>query len=283
MAQIKNPVEWIAAEVGEASQHVRAASRAVEGSDTAPAIRKIAVADLTEVLRRGLNDFGAARTDVIFLCLIYPLVGLLIARYAFHAQLLPLIVPFAVGFAFLGPAAAVGLYEMSREREQGTQISWYHAFSALRAPNFGAIFVLTLALLVIFLLWIGAAQLIYDFTVGPEQPASISAFIADVLGTAAGWAMIVIGIGVGFVFAVLVLAISVISFPLLLDRDVGLGVAVRTSVRSVRKNPAPMAAWGLIVAGGLVLGSIPLFLGLIVVIPVLGHATWHLYRKVVED
>jgi uncharacterized membrane protein len=87
--------------------------------------------------------------------------------------------------------------------------------------------------------------------------------------------------GVGFVFALVVLTLSVVSFPILLDRDVGVGTAIWTSVRVVAANPRPMAAWGLIVAGGLVIGSIPLFLGLIVIMPVLGHATWHLYRKVV--
>jgi uncharacterized membrane protein len=93
--------------------------------------------------------------------------------------------------------------------------------------------------------------------------------------------MIVIGIGVGFLFAVLVLAISVVSFPLLLDRNAGIGTAVTTSMRAVAANPGIMGLWGLIVAAGLVLGSLPFFVGLVVVLPVLGHATWHLYRKVV--
>jgi uncharacterized membrane protein len=93
--------------------------------------------------------------------------------------------------------------------------------------------------------------------------------------------MIAAGMGVGFIFAVLVLMISVVSFPLLLDRDVGLYRAVITSVRAVAKNPAVMAAWGLVVACGLALGSLPAFIGLIFVVPILGHATWHLYRKVV--
>ena len=96
-----------------------------------------------------------------------------------------------------------------------------------------------------------------------------------------GWTMVVVGIGVGFLFAVLVLAISVVSFPLLLDRDVGLSTAIGTSFRAVRENPRTMALWGMIVAAALVLGSIPVFLGLIVVMPILGHATWHLYRAVV--
>jgi uncharacterized membrane protein len=171
---------------------------------------------------------------------------------------------------------------MSRRREQGVDISWADAFGVVRAPAFGAILVLGLALLAIFLLWLAAAYAIYLVTLGPESPASIGAFAGDVLTTGAGWTMIVVGVGVGLLFALLVLAISVVSFPLLLDRDVGLPVAVATSVHAVLANPGPMAAWGLIVASGLVVGSIPVLLGLIIVMPVLGHATWHLYRKVVR-
>jgi uncharacterized membrane protein len=118
-------------------------------------------------------------------------------------------------------------------------------------------------------------------TLGPEPPASVAAFFSDVFTTGAGWTMIAVGVGVGFLFAVLVLAISVVSFPLLLDRDVGLPTAVITSVRAVAANPETMAIWGLIVAAGLVIGSIPFFLGLAIVLPVLGHATWHLYRRIV--
>jgi uncharacterized membrane protein len=131
------------------------------------------------------------------------------------------------------------------------------------------------------LMWLGAAMAIYTLTLGPEPPASLVSFARTVFTTEAGWALMILGVGVGFLFAVLVLAISVVSFPLLLDREVGLKAAVATSVRAVMANPGPMALWGLIVAGGLVAGSIPLFLGLIIVMPVLGHATWHLYRRVV--
>jgi uncharacterized membrane protein len=118
-------------------------------------------------------------------------------------------------------------------------------------------------------------------TLGPEPPISAQAFLRDVLTTGSGWTMIIIGMGVGFIFALAVLAISVVAFPLMLDREVGLGNAVATSLRVFAENPLPIAAWGVIVAGGLVLGSIPAFLGLIFVLPVLGHATWHLYRKTV--
>jgi uncharacterized membrane protein len=233
------------------------------------------------VLARGVEDFGAYRTDVIFICIIYPLAGLILARLAAGYDMLPLVFPLASGFALIGPVAAVGLYEMSRRREQGADITWADAFGVVKAPAFGAILVLGLVLLAIFLLWLAAAWVIYQVTLGPEPPASVGSFMRDVFTTGAGWTLIIVGNAVGFLFAVLVLTISVVSFPLLLDRDVGLYTAVATSILAVVTNPVPMAAWGLIVAGGLVLGSLPALLGLIFIMPVLGHATWHLYRRVV--
>jgi uncharacterized membrane protein len=282
---IRNPIEWGWAHLHDAALAVGSASKAVGrvpvGSTAVPpAVRRITTDDVTDALRRGIDDFGAHRTDVIFLALIYPLAGLVLARLAFGADMLPLLFPLASGFALIGPVAAVGLYEMSRRREQGVAISWGDAFGVVRSPSFAAIVILGFVLLAIFAFWMLAADLIYAATLGPQPPASIGQFAHDVFLTPAGWSMIVIGMGVGFLFAVLVLAISVVSFPLLLDRDVGLGAAIATSVRAVTANPGPMALWGLIVAGGLVLGSIPLLVGLIVVMPVLGHATWHLYRKV---
>ena len=284
---IRNPIEWACDQIWLAALSVGSLGRSLEGSQQSreaslPAVCRIKVADLRDVLIKGLSDFGAYRTDVIFLCLIYPLVGIALAWLTFGNEMLPLLFPLASGFALVGPVAAVGLYEMSRRREQGISITWADAFGAIRSPGFGAILVLGLVLLAIFLLWLLAANVIYQLTLGPEPPVSIATFARDVFTTSAGRTMIVVGVGVGFFFALLVLAISVVSFPLLLDQDVGLHAAVRTSISAVAANPGPMAVWGLIVAGALVIGSIPAFLGLIFVMPVLGHATWHLYRKVVE-
>ena len=278
---IRNPVEWTVDQLRLAGHAVERAGQPRGLDLPAPAVRRIGYADIREALERGLDDFAAFRTDVAFLCIVYAFAGLVLARLAFGYDLLPLVFPLASGFALIGPIAAVGLYEMSRRREETGEASWADAFDVFRSPSLGAIVGLGLVLLALFLVWLGAAMAIYDLTLGPEPPASISAFAHDVLTTARGWAMIVIGCGVGFLFALIVLSISVVSFPLLLDREVGLTTAVMTSLRAVAANPRPMALWGLIVAGGLVLGSIPAFLGLIVVMPTLGHATWHLYRRVV--
>jgi uncharacterized membrane protein len=245
------------------------------------AIHRIGIADLRDALARGLADFEANRTDVIFLCVIYPVIGLVLGRVASGYGFLQLLFPLASGFALVGPFAAVGLNEISRRREQGGEVRWVDAFGALRAPSIGSIMLLGLMLIALFLLWLVVAQMIYVVTLGPQAPTSVANFLSDVFTTEAGWTMILLGFGVGFLFALLVLAVSVVSFPLLLDRNVGIGTAVATSMRAVATNPRVMLVWGLIVACGLVVGSVPFFVGLVVVLPILGHATWHLYRRLV--
>ena len=283
---IKNPIEWGGAQLVNTAHAIGSLGRSLHHvqetiHSPAPAVRRIGSRDLVDALRKGFDDFGAYRSDVIFLCITYAVVGLVLARLAFGMDLLPLIFPLASGFALIGPIAGIGLYEMSRRREQGMHASWANAFDVLRAPAAGAVLVLAIVLVATFLVWQAVAWEIYRLTMGPAEPASVGAFLHDLFFTGGGREMIVVGVGVGFLFAVFALSISLVSFPLLLDRDVGLDTAIATSVRAVRMNPGPAALWGLIVVAGLVLGSIPLFIGLVVAVPVLGHATWHLYRKLV--
>ncbi len=248
-----------------------------------PVIRHIGPADLGDALRKGANDFVAMRSDILFLGLIYPIVGVFIAVWASDENVLPLLYPLMSGFALIGPVAAIGLYEMSRRRERGLDTSWRHAFEVLHSPSMPAIMALGLLLAVIFVLWLTTAQALYQSLMGPKAPDAFVPFIGEVLTTSQGWKLIILGNAIGFIFAALVLSISVVSFPLLLDRDVGAAVAVRTSVQAVRENPITMALWGLIVAGALAVGFATLLIGLAVIMPVLGHATWHLYRKVVAE
>ncbi|HEX2843495.1 DUF2189 domain-containing protein [Hyphomicrobium sp.] len=247
-----------------------------------PAVRQIRLTDIKDVIVEGIADFNAAPTHAIFLCLIYPIVGLVLFRVTFGYHLLPLVYPLLGGFALIGPAIAVGLYEISRRRELGLDVSAWHVLEVYRSPHIGAIIRLSIVLLAIFVAWMMTARALYMQSFGSNPPTSVSQFVNDILTTPAGHQVIFAGNLIGFFFAALVLVISVVSFPMLVDRDVSVSTAVRTSVRAAFANPIPIAAWGLLVAVSLILGALPLFFGLAVVFPVLGHATWHLYRKLVS-
>ncbi len=280
---IGNPISWAAQSLGATSDHVSESVSRIGSSDVRhlPMVQTLTIQDLKACLRAGYNDFLETRADAIFIVLIYPIAGLLMFGFAMNLNLVPLLAPLVAGFALIGPVAAVGLYEISRKREEGGEVHWLDAFGVFRSPSFGAILALGFYLVMLLLVWLMVAQSIYVQTLGPEPPTSFGAFVSEVLTTGAGWTMIIFGTAVGFVFALCALAVSVVSFPLLLDRKVGLPVAVVTSVRVLRHNPGVVLCWGFIVAALLVLGAIPMLLGLIVVMPVLGHATWHLYRRAV--
>jgi len=280
---IRNPVEWVLAQF-QATEMLGSTAPETYFSTTEsgpPKVRRITLGDTVLALRRGWEDFAAARTDLIMLWLIYPVMAAYLVAASFNGQLIPLLFPVASGFALVGPLFAIGFYEMSRQRELTGQMHWRDAFGVLRSPAIGAIAGMGLTLVALFIAWLAVAELIYSATLGPQPPAGWMSFFTAVFTTTKGWEMIVLGISTGAVFAVLVLVIASISFPLLLDRPATLGVAIRTSVAAVRRNPFPLALWGAIVAAGLVLGTIPVFVGLIVVLPVLGHGTWHLYRAMV--
>ena len=252
------------------------------GSPAQPAIHTIGPGDIRDAIVKGIADFEAMPTHVVFLCLIYPIAMLVVARIYAGYDVLPLVFPLLTGYTLIGPLVAIGMYELSRRRERGLDTSRSHAFDVIRFASIGSIVALSALLMLIYIVWLGIAWTIYQLNFGGAAPESILAFALQIVATPAGWATIFVGCGVGFIFATVTFTLSVVSFPMLVDRNVGFVTAVQTSVRAVAANPITMGIWAFIVASGLLIGALPFFVGLAVVLPVLGHATWHLYRKVVE-
>ncbi len=246
-----------------------------------PIVHTIGPGDLRDALVKGISDFEAMPTHLVFLCLIYPILMIVLARLYAGYDVLPLVFPLIAGYTVIGPLVATGMYELSRRREQDLDISRAHAFEIIRLPSIGAIAKLSALLMAIYFIWLAIAWTIYEQTFGGAVPESIIGFVVQVFTTPAGWALIFVGCGAGFIIATVAFTLSVVSFPMLVDRDVSVATAVQTSIRAVLASPITMGMWAFIVASSLLIGSLPFFVGLAVVLPVLGHATWHLYRKVV--
>lgn len=253
-----------------------------EGEVPRPTIRKIGMLEVVDALHLGWIDFREKPSHYVFLCLLYPVAGMVLMAWSAGANLLPLMFPLASGFALLGPVAAIGLYEISRRRELGLEPSWRDALEVRKSPALFSIVAVAAALFALFVAWLVIAQAIYEAYFGVDYNLTTAEFFTNVLSTSDGWAMMFWGNLIGLGFAVVALAASVVTFPLLLERDVGAVSAIWTSIRATIVNPVPVLFWGVIVAVLLVIGSIPLFAGLAIILPWLGHATWHLYRKLVE-
>ncbi len=246
-----------------------------------PTVREISTADLFDALIKGLADFNAMPTHLPFLALIYPVVTFFTIEYFGNYNALPFIFPLVAGYTLVGPLVAIGMYELSRRRETQEKVSRWHLFDVIHSPQIISIIGLTTILMFIYFVWMSAAWAIYSEFTGGAAPESIAAFAEFLVTTKHGLQLIYVGCSVGMIFSIIVLAVSLTSFPMLLDRKVSLITAIHTSVDVVYTNPVTIAIWGIIVLVGLALGSLPAFVGLAVVLPVLGHATWHLYRKVV--
>ena len=279
---IGNPLSWTAQRLNDTGHHLAASGRELgsEQADT-PEIRSMELSDIRASLAAGWEDFKACRSDVMALVLVYPVVGLVLMAIGLRMALLPMLFPLVAGFAILGPVAAVGLYEMSRQREMGEAPRWGHAFAVMGSPGFGALLVMGIYLAALFILWLLTAAEIHAMTMGAALPETVPGFLSQLFGTTGGWWMILLGCGVGAGFALIALATSVVSFPLVIDRHVGAPMAVATSIRVLKANPVVVLCWGATVGVLLMLAAIPLLLGFIVVLPVLGHATWHFYRRAV--
>jgi uncharacterized membrane protein len=245
-------------------------------------VRQISGADLRFSLKAGLDDFLAMRGDLLFAGLLYVLVGLLAAVVARSGNLLPFLFPIVAGVGLLGPLAAVGFYELARRREDGLESSWKNFLDVQKRPSADDIGIVAGMLLAIFALWLLTAGVLWWILFGAAAPASIPEFLSLVFATPRGWMLILLGSGAGAVFGWLVMATSVVAMPMLVDRDVSAGEAVSASWRAVQANRDEMLRWGMIVTALLVLGTIPLFIGLAFVLPWLGYSTWHLYTRLVD-
>ena len=243
-------------------------------------VRTITARDIRESLAQGWADFLDKRGDLIFIGLLYPLIGVVTAIVALGGPLLPLFFPLAAGVTLLGPVAATGFYELARRREDGLECHWSNFLEVRKRPAWDQIIGVSMLLIAIFVAWIVAAGALYASLIG-VVPTSVGEFLRLIFTTTEGWTLIVVGNLLGFAFAVTVFALSVVSLPMLVDREVSARVAIDTSIRAVFANKWMMVRWGLIVASMLVIGSIPLFIGLAVALPVLGYSTWHLYRHLV--
>ncbi len=248
---------------------------------TAPVL-SIGSDDLRWALVQGWDDFKAKRGDIIMLPIIYAVAGVAAAWFAFNAQLFPLIFPLAAGFALVGPVAASGFYEIARRRESGLESGWWHFLDPMKGRSRLPIATLTIMLAAIFLLWMMVAQGIYDATLGQRGPTTPDDFIRDLFGTGEGLTLIIIGNAAGALFATVTLAVAAISFPMVVDKSTDPTTAVLTSIAVFRRNPGTMIMWGIRVAAILFAAALPLFVGLMVALPVLGYATWHLYTRAVQ-
>lgn len=259
----------------------RAAAGVVAGDFAAPEIRTISSADVIDALRHGFDDFWEHPSHYAFAGVIYPIVMVVVGVWVSGQNVLPLLYPLATGFALLGPFVALIFYEISRRGELGLDASWKYGFEAVRSPAMPSMAAVGLLLGVLFVIWLIAAQLLFTGLFDSASPGSLMALFYEILTTREGWTLIIAGNAIGFLFAAVVLCISVVTFPLLLDRHISPKLAIATSINASLANPGPVALWGLLVAVLLVLGMATLFVGLVVVMPVLGHASWHLYRKLI--
>lgn len=246
-----------------------------------PKVRDIGRDDVVAALRAGFADFRAAPLYGLAFGAVYAFGGLFLLWLTLGIGLGYLTYPFATGFALIGPFVAVGCYEVSRRRECGEALDPRGIFGVIFSQSGRELGWMAFVTLFVFILWMYQVRILLILTLGFKNFTSFAEFARLVATTSDGWLFLALVHLDGLVFALATFSLTVVAFPLLLDREVDFVTAMITSVQSVTRNPRTMISWGLIVAALLFLAALPAFLGLLVVLPVLGHATWHLYRRLV--
>ncbi|MDJ0947920.1 MAG: DUF2189 domain-containing protein [Alphaproteobacteria bacterium] len=246
-----------------------------------PVVLTIGIPDIVDALGRGMRDFRAAPLFGLFFGGTYAVGGILIVLTAYTLDMSYLSYPLAVGFALIGPFVAVGLYEVSRRRETGTPLSWGEVLGVIFAQRKRELGWMAFVTLFVLVMWMYQVRILLAIFLGAKAPGTVDKFIEILFTTPEGLMFLLVGHGVGAILALILFSLTVVSFPLLLERDLDFITAMITSVRSVTTNPGPMIGWAAVVVLLLIVSIAPMFVGLFVVLPILGHTTWHLYRKVV--
>ena len=254
----------------------RAARRKAE-----PIVNRITFADVRWALGQGLNDLQRAPTCGLAIGAFYTIAGVALYMLASRLGLFYLTYPLAAGFVLLGPFFAIAIYEVSRRLEAGEPRSLRQVAGVVTGSGGHSLGWMPMLNLFAFFIWVDVAAAIYLGFFGLRRFDMVSLF-TEALTTSHGLIFLVVGNAIGAVFAVLVFSTTVVSYPLLLDRDTDFITAIATSWKAVRTNPVPMLGFGFLVGVLTFLAILPGLLGLIFVLPLLGHATWHLYRRVVS-
>ncbi|MCI4663512.1 MAG: DUF2189 domain-containing protein [Neomegalonema sp.] len=254
------------------------------GFPHAPAIRTVTGADILASLREGFADFKRAPLFGLFFGGVYAAGGLLLLACVSLWDTAWAIIPLAIAFPLIGPFVAVGLYEVSRRLSSGEKLSWGGVLGVVLRQRDRELAWIGFAMLFVFWMWAYQVRILLAIFLGSASFTSLSTldgFLKLVMTTENGVMFILVGTAIGAFLALVLFSITVISVPLLLDRDVDFITAIVTSVTTVRRSPAPMIAWGLAVLILMLVALAPLFLGLLFVLPILGHATWRLYERAI--
>lgn len=253
---------------------------APERTETLIAIRTPTFGDLTASLAKGFADFISEPVFGLVIGGVYTFGGLLILYVANYLGYAFLGFPIMAGFALIGPFAAIALYEVSRIRERGERVTWAGVARGLTPDVMRECSYLGVLMIFLMAIWLKSGAVIYALFFGLKL-LSLSALSEALFTTGAGIGFLIVGHLIGAGFALVVFSLSVVSFPLMVDRKTDFVTALITSIRTVRSNPKLMILWGAMIGLALLAGFVSLFIGLMLVLPVLGHASWHLYRRVV--
>lgn len=252
----------------------------VQSEPDRPEVLQVEASDIRASLVEGWRDFLSAPHYGLFFACFYVVGGWLVTWAVMAKGQLWWTLPAAAGFPILGPFIACGLYEVSRRLEAGQPLRRAEVFSVIFRQKDRQIPSMAAVIVVFFLFWNFLAHMIFALFLGRATLTNVSSSLAVFL-TPEGLAMLAVGTGVGAVFATLLFGLTVVSLPMLLEREVDFVTAMLTSLEVVRTSPVVMLGWGALIGGLLFVGMLPGFMGLFAVLPLLGHASWHLYRRAI--